>query len=99
MADDTVHIWCREGERLAKIEENAAVAAQKIAIVEERQNRMHDDMVCLTAALRENTSEIAKLTQWTTKRGAFFAGAVFVLTAIGSIAVAMLGYLKDWFAG
>jgi peptidoglycan hydrolase CwlO-like protein len=70
---------------------------QTVGVLEERQVRMHDDFTKLTAALNSTADQIAKLNEWTHKRGAFVAGAMFVIGVIGSMITTAFVILKDFF--
>jgi len=92
--------------RLAKVEDEVVVirndvqqVKETVIILDERQQRMHQDFTNLTAALNNAAAEISKLNRWADKRGAFIAGAVFIVGAFGTAIAGVLTVLKDWITG
>lgn len=72
---------------------------ETVLVLDERQQRMHQDFTNLTAALNNAANEINKLNRWADKRSAFVAGAIFIISAIGAMVATALAVMKDWFQG
>ena len=93
-------------QRIAKVEGEIVVirndiqqVKETVIVLDERQQRMHQDFTNLTSALNNAADEIAKLNRWADKRGAFIAGAIFIIGAFGTAIAGVLTILKDWIAG
>lgn len=82
-----------------KVREDVHGVRETVLLLEERQARLHSDITSLTEALGTATNEVTKLNQWVNKRGAFFAGATFILGVIASVVTGILAIMKDWFTG
>lgn len=85
--------------RLRKVEDDVVEVRERVVVLEERDRRMHEDMKELTTALNANTAEVTKINTVTEKRGAFFAGAVAIIGALGTAIGFVLTLLKDWLLG
>ena len=93
-------------QRLAKVEDEIVVirndvqhVKETVIVLDERQQRMHRDFSDLTEALNKLSSQMTTLNRWVDKRGAFFAGIVFIIGAFGTAVAGILTVLKDWIGG
>jgi len=82
--------------RLRKVEDDVIEVRERVVVLEERGERVREDMKDLIKALEANTTEISKITRLTEKRGAFIAGSVFIIGAFGTVIAAVLAVLGDW---
>ncbi len=86
-------------QRLARVEDDVVEVRERVVVLEERDRRLHEDMKSLTTALENNTAQVATLNSVTEKRGAFIAGAVAIIGALGTAIGFVLTLLKDWLLG
>ena len=86
-------------QRLARVEDDVVEVRERVVVLEERDRRLHEDMSKLTTALENNTAQVATLNSVTEKRGAFIAGAVAIIGALGTAIGFVLTLLKDWLLG
>ncbi len=82
--------------RLQRIEGEVVDVRERVSILEERDRRLHEDMGNLTSALEENTKAVSRVNRIADKRGAFVAGIVFIIGAIGTAVGFVLSVVKDW---
>lgn len=82
--------------KLRKVEDDVVEIRERVVVLEERDRRLHEDMSKLTTALEQNTAAISAVSKVTEKRGAFVAGAVFIIGAFSAAVSFVLVTLKDW---
>lgn len=83
--------------RLSAVEQDIREVKNTVVILDERQQRMHEDFKALTSALDRNTQALADVNQLIANRKGFLAGVVLVVTLLGSAMTAILGFATDWF--
>lgn len=83
--------------RLLKVEGDVTEVKQSLAVIHERQVRMHQDFSSLTDALEKNTKEIATLNQFVANKKGFAAGAVTVVTLFGGAVGGIVWTILEWF--
>lgn len=84
-------------DRLARVETEVREVSALVSILDERQQRMHDDFRNLTLALQENTKAIGAVNNIISNRKGFVAGVITVITLLGGILAAVLGQTLEWF--
>lgn len=84
-------------ERLERVEQEVREVSTLVTILDERQQRMHDDFRNLTLALQENTKAVAAVNNLISNRKGFVAGVITVITLLGGILAAVLGQTLEWF--
>lgn len=83
-------------DRLRRVETDVAEVKATVAVVNDRQERMHGDFQHLTVALNENTAQITALNNFVSNRKGFAAGAVTVITLFGGTVGAFVWVLLEW---
>jgi len=83
--------------RLERVEKEVREVSTLVTILDERQQRMHDDFRNLTLALQENTQAIGAVNNLISNRKGFVAGVITVITLLGGILAAILGNTLEWF--
>lgn len=84
-------------ERLQRVEIEVREVKSTVLILDERQQRLHEDFHKLTLALTENTRAVSEINNLMSNRKGFIAGAFTVITLVGGILAAILGSVLDWF--
>ena len=84
-------------DRLERVEQEVRDVRTTLVILDERQQRMHDDFKTLTDALTENTRAISQINALISNRKGFIAGVVTVITLLGGILATLLGSITRWF--
>lgn len=84
-------------DRLERVEQEVREVSTLVTILDERQQRMHDDFRSLTSALHENTKAISSVNNLISNRKGFVAGVITVITLLGGILAAVLGQTLEWF--
>jgi ABC-type transporter Mla subunit MlaD len=83
-------------ERLRQVEADVAEVKSVVAVVNDRQTRMHRDFQHLVEALNENTAQITTLNNFVSNRKGFAAGAVTVITLFGGTVGAFVWAILEW---
>ena len=86
-------------ERLKRVEDEVRDVKTTVIVLDERQQRMHEDFRSLTAALQSNTKSLQDINTLMSNRKGFIAGVITVITLLGGILAAVLGAAMDWFNG
>ena len=97
MSDQTRDCPIHMDDRLVRVETEVREVAALVSILDERQQRMHEDFRNLTMALQENTKAIGAVNNLISNRKGFVAGVVTVITLLGGILAAVLGQTLEWF--
>ena len=84
-------------ERLERVELEVREEKSTVIILDERQQRLHEDFRKLTTALTDNTKAVSEINTLISNRKGFVAGVLTVVTIIGSVLAAILGSALDWF--
>lgn len=84
-------------ERLKRVEDEVRDVKTTVIVLDERQQRMHEDFRSLTAALQSNTKSLQDINTLMSNRKGFIAGVITVITLLGGILAAVLGAAMDWF--
>lgn len=84
-------------ERLKRVEDEVRDVKTTVIVLDERQQRMHEDFRSLTAALQSNTKSLQDINTLMSNRKGFIAGVLTVITLLGGILAAVLGAAMDWF--
>lgn len=83
-------------QEVVSIRDNVQEIKQTVAILDERQQRFHDDVSSLDNTLQSTNNQLRTLNRWADKKGAFVAGAVAVIGVLaGGIGLAITIF-KDW---
>lgn len=85
--------------RLLQVENDVSEVKKSLAVIHERQVRMHHDFSHLTEALNNNTSEIATLNQFVANKRGFATGVVTVVTLFGGAVGAIIWTFIEWTTG
>lgn len=84
--------------RLQRVEHDVVEVKKSLAVIHERQVRMHQDFSQLTEALHQNTKEIATLNQFVANKRGFATGVVTVVTLFGGAVGAIVWTFLEWVA-
>ena len=84
-------------DRMDFVERELRDVKTTIVVLDERQQRMHEDFKGLTEALKANTRSLHDIHSVMSNRKGFLAGAVTVVTLLSGALTAALGAMFDWF--
>ena len=72
-------------QRIKTIENDVQTLKQTVAVLDERQARMHEDLGGLTKALENNTNELSQVNDFIANKKGFFAGVVTSLSIASGV--------------
>ena len=83
--------------KMERLERELGEGKTTVTILDERQQRMHDDFQKLTSAMSKNTEALTEFSKLVANRRGFVAGMLAVITILGGVITAFLGFMLDWF--
>lgn len=83
--------------KMERLEKELGEVKTTVTLLDERQQRMHDDFKGLTEAMNNNTSAINEVVTLMSNRKGFVTGVITVITLLGGILAAIVASTLEWF--
>lgn len=83
-------------DRMERLEREISEVRSTVIVLDERQQRMHQDFQNLTLAMQQNTDALNEFSTIMSNRKGFLTGVITVVTLVGGVVAAFITAAVEW---
>lgn len=83
-------------DKMQRLERELGEVKTTVGILDERQQRMHQDFQNLTHAMQQNTDALNEFSTIMSNRKGFLTGVITVVTLVGGVVAAFITAAFEW---